>query len=106
LQGTAGKEIEMLTPQQKAQLGIGLVQEAIVQVLTAQGNSALQTDIQQNLGFTSTNTVNAGLVGTLLADLANQNIVRAEGQGNQTRIQLLAAQTTSLGKTASGSSTR
>lgn len=93
----------MLTPREKAQLGIGLAQEAIVQFLTTQGNSALQTAIQENLGFNSTSqTGTAGIVGTLLTDLANRNIVKTQGQGNQTSVQLLASQTASIGKGASG----
>ncbi len=91
----------MLTPQQKAQFGIGLVQEAIVQFLNTQGNSALQTEIQENLGLgLSTGAPTAGLVGTLLAGLASQNIVRIDGQGNQANVQLLAAQTGALGRGA------
>jgi uncharacterized membrane protein len=93
----------MLTPQQKAQLGIGLVQEAIIQFLNTQGNTALQTDIQNNLGLSSsTSTGNVGLVGTLLADLASQNIVQTQGQGIQTRVQLLATQSGALGVGATG----
>jgi hypothetical protein len=92
----------MLTPQQKAQLGIDLVQEAIVQFLNTQGNSALQTDIQQNLGLSSsTGTGGVGLVGTLLADLASQNIIQTQGQGNQTKVQLLATPSGPLGRGAS-----
>ena len=95
----------MLTPQQKAQLGIGLVQEAIVQFLNTQGNTALQTDIQNNLGLnSSTSTGNVGLVGTLLADLANQKIVQTQGQGIQTKVQLLAAQSGAFGAGASTAS--
>lgn len=84
----------MLTLQQKAQLGVGLAQEAIIQFLNTRGNSALQADIQETLGLgLSAGAAGAGLVGTLLAGLASQNIIRIDGQGNQANIQLLTAQT-------------
>jgi hypothetical protein len=91
----------MLTPREKAQLGISLAQEAIVQFLNAQGNTALQTEIQDNLGFSSaTQTGNSGIVGTLLTDLASRDVVQTQGQGNQTRVQLLASGSKTIGKGA------
>lgn len=91
----------MLTTQQKAQIGIGLAEEAIIQFLNTRGNSAQQEEIQENLGIGQTTaTGNTGLVGTLLADLASQNIVRLEGHGNQTKVQLLATQSGNLGRGA------
>ena len=92
----------MLTPREKAQFGVGLVEEAIVQFLSTQGNSALQTEIQDNLGLSSTSgTGNAGIVGTLLTDLNSRSVLQTQGQGSQTRIQLLAGQGGVIGKGAS-----
>ncbi len=82
-------------------MGIGLVQEAIVQFLNTQGDSASQNDIQNSLGLnSSTSTGNVGLVGTLLADLESQNIVQTQGQGIQTKVKLLAAQQGTFGANA------
>ena len=93
----------MLTPREKAQFGISLAQEAIVEFLNAQGSSALQSEIQDNLGLRSTSeTGSSGIVGTLLTDLVSLNVIRAQGQGNQTKVQLLASSSGVIGKGAAG----
>ena len=95
------ERVKMFTPREKAQFGIRLAQEAIVQFLNTQGNSALQTEIQDNLGLSSTTqTGNGGIVGALLTDLAGRNVVQTQGQGNQTRIQLLESGSKATGKGA------
>ena len=97
----------MLTPREKAQLGIGLAQEAIVQLLTAQGNSALQTAIQDNLGIdnlgigSNSEAGTAGIVSALLIDLADRKIITMQGQNRQTKVQLVANQSGAIGRGAS-----
>ena len=92
----------MLNPSQRAQLGVGLIQEAIVEFLSTNGNSASQTDIQNNLGLGgSLGEGSTGVLASILTDLSVQNIVQRQGDGKQATIRLLGTGTgASRGATA------
>ena len=77
----------MLTPSQKAQLGTGLIEEAIMEALTQQGGSSSQSQIQQNLGIGSGGQ-DGNVLSSILNQLVQQNVLTQSGQGNQARFQL------------------
>jgi len=84
----------MLTPTQKAQLGTGLLQEAILEVLNQQGGNATQTQILQGIGAGSNsgNSQEGSISNSVLTQMVQQNLVTQTGQGNQTRFQIVAQQ--------------
>lgn len=77
----------MLTPGQKAQLGTGLIQEAIVETITQQGGSASQSQIQQVLG-TGTGGQEGNVLNAILNQLVQQSVLGQSGQGSQARFQI------------------
>lgn len=77
----------MLTPTQKTQLGMGLIEEAIVEALTQQGGSGSQSQLQQNLGIGSGGQ-DGNVLNSVISQLVQQNVLTQSGQGNQARFQL------------------
>jgi hypothetical protein len=77
----------MLTPTQKTQLGVGLIEEAIMEALTQQGVASSQSQIQQNLGIGSGGQ-DGNMLASILNQLVQQNVLTQSGQGNQAKFQI------------------
>ncbi len=82
----------MLTPKVKAECGVWLIEQAIIELLTERGDWVWHSEIQDELNLRSEyKGANTGyLSGSILDRLVNQNRILREGggRGNETRFRL------------------